>query len=389
MTPARSDETKKTSTRGRKPRVQSPQVEKHIEENARHISENTRDIQTNTKMIHILYSVIILLMIIIAWLAFWLGSIFSGNDWWTQNWAWSTNEVSRTWEWVIVTLLDDSRCNDCVTNEIRQQLQQSPFLSQAEFRVRDFSESWVEEFLLENNITHLPQVLFNTNELWDGGQISPFLTPLSNWEFRLEIGEAASFDPFASRSERGFLIVDAEILQTIEANSFVNWDPEAPITWLEYSDFGCTFCIKMRTEDKTVKNILNDYDWVVNSRFLHMAFRNREVPEVIECIAEQAGAQAYHTLIDEWLNARITTKAEVFEVADANGINYNTQEVDACIASDRMKAKIDDTMELGQNVFGIRGTPGNILINVNTGEYELVSWAYPQSYFEEVIERLR
>jgi len=60
-------------------------------------------------------------------------------------------------------------------------------------------------------------------------------------------------------------------------------------------------------------------------------------------------------------------------VADANGINYNTQEVDACIASDRMKAKIDDTMELGQNVFGIRGTPGNILINVNTGEYELVS----------------
>ncbi len=66
MTPARSDETKKTSTRGRKPRVQSPQVEKHIEENARHISENTRDIQTNTKMIHILYSVIILLMIIIA-----------------------------------------------------------------------------------------------------------------------------------------------------------------------------------------------------------------------------------------------------------------------------------------------------------------------------------
>jgi hypothetical protein len=129
----------------------------------------------------------------------------------------------------------------------------------------------------------------------------------------------------------------------------------------------------MHADDKTVKKVLENNVELVHNRFQHMAFRNREVPEVIECIAEQAGEQAFNTLIDEGFNARVTTKADVLAVADTHGVNYNAQEVDACISSGRMKTKIDAHMELGQNIFGVRGTPGNILINVNTGEYELVS----------------
>jgi hypothetical protein len=75
-----SEEKKTPAPRGRKPRTSKASttpVAQHVEENARHISENARDIGNNTKMIHTLYAIIILLVILIAGLAFWLGSVFS------------------------------------------------------------------------------------------------------------------------------------------------------------------------------------------------------------------------------------------------------------------------------------------------------------------------
>lgn len=384
-----SEEKKTPSTRRKKPSAtqsKSSNVKAHVEENARHISENARDIGNNTKMIHTLYAIIVLLLILIAWLAFWLGSVFSGWAWNQNTWNLTQN---TTGQWIEITIIGDERCSDCVTTELTQQLRTLPFLSEATIIERDFSETWVRELLEANNITRLPAVLFNDNNLWDGWAISPFLTRLADGNYRLDLWEAASFDPFMERSERWFLILDLELLETIKASSYLKGDPEAPITWLEYSDFGCSFCVKMHAEDKTVQNILNELEWVINTRFQHMAFRNREVPEVIECIAETAWEAAFYTLIDEWFNARVSTKSDILAVADANGVNYNIWDVDACIADGRMQIRIDAHMELGQNVFGVRGTPGNILINVNTGEFELVSGAYPQSHFEEVIGRLR
>ena len=387
----KNEETKKTTPRGRKPRASNESLNTvhHVEENTRHIQENRQDIQNNTKMIHVLYSIIILLMVIIAGLAFWLWNVFSGNGWSMQGWNSNTGEISRTWEWVVITILDDARCNDCMTNDLRQQLEQSSFLSASRFVVRDFSESGVEELMRENNITTLPQILFNTNELWDGGQISPFLTTLTNGEFRLEIGEASSFNPFASRSDRGFLVMDLDILEQIKTMSFVKWNSDTPLTWIEYSDFGCAFCVRMHADDNTVNNVLATFPEAINSRFQHMAFRNTEVPETIECIAEQAGQDAFNTLIDEGFNARVNTRNDILAVAETQNINFNSSELESCIADGRMQRKIQDQMEMGQNIFWVRGTPWNVIVNVETWEYEVISWAYPQSTFEDAIRRLQ
>jgi len=51
-----------------------------VTENARHIEENKKDIQNNSKMIHLLYGVIIVLMLVIAGLAFYVGTIFGGPN---------------------------------------------------------------------------------------------------------------------------------------------------------------------------------------------------------------------------------------------------------------------------------------------------------------------
>jgi hypothetical protein len=45
-------------------------------------------------------------------------------------------------------------------------------------------------------------------------------------------------------------------------------------------------------------------------------------------------------------------------------------------------------MSVGQATFGVTGTPGNVLINNATGEYEVLSGAYPTPAFEAIIDKL-
>ena len=82
--------------------------------------------------------------------------------------------------------------------------------------------------------------------------------------------------------------MDLDILDQIKANSYANGNPSTPLTWIEYSDFGCAFCVRMHAEDNTVNKVLAVFPDTIHARFQHMAFRNRDVPEAIECIAEQA-----------------------------------------------------------------------------------------------------
>ena len=384
MTANKSEPTKKTTSR-RKPAARKETLNEtitHVEENARHIQENRYDIQNNTKMIHILYSIIILLLLIVAGLAFWLWN----------NFSWKSQEVVQpdmTWKEVVITILHDKRCTDCITDDILSQLQQMPYLSEAQFITKDFSDTWVEELLRENNLSTLPQVIFNTNNLWDWWMLSSWLQRLNNGDFFLDLSDAPSFDPFVTRSERGFLIVEQDIINNIIGSSYSNWDANTPLVWLEYSDFGCAFCVRMHAEENTVNNVLAAFPDTIHARFQHMAFRNREVPEAIECIAEQAWESAFNILISEWFNNGASTKSDVLNIASAQNISFNSNEYEACIADGRMQRKIETHMQVGQNVFWVSGTPGNVIVNIETWEYEIISWAFPQATFEEVIRRLQ
>ena len=302
---------------------------------------------------------------------------------------WNENQMSRTWKWVTITILDDKRCITCVTQDILDQLKAAPFLDDADFVIKDFTDEWISQFLQENNITKLPQALFSTNQLWDGWQISPFLIKLNNDQYLLEIGEAASFNPFIPRSERWFQMIDKDMLTQIQQMSYVKWQPNTPLTWIEYSDFWCGFCRRMHIEDKTVESILSDFSSVINNRFQHMAFRNRDVPEAIECIAEQAWESVFNRLVTESFSSQASTHTDVINIANTLNISYNMSEYNTCITDGRMQRKIDTQMEIGQNIFWVRWTPGNVIVNNQTWEYEVINWAYPASYFRDTIERLR
>ncbi|MGB2111522.1 MAG: DsbA family protein [Patescibacteria group bacterium] len=70
----------------------------------------------------------------------------------------------------------------------------------------------------------------------------------------------------------------------MKSNSYTKGNTDAEVTWLEFSDFGCTYCQKMHATDKTPSKVLEEYGEKVNIIFMNMPFRNREASEAVECI---------------------------------------------------------------------------------------------------------
>ncbi len=356
----------------------------HLEEvNARHIDENTREIKSNSSMLHLLYGVIILLMLIIAGLAFYVWTMMGNNS------SWATAVTSN--EDIEVVIYDDDRCTDCQTDTIAAQLKALPFLSGATFIQKEFSEPGVSDYLKENNITLLPAITFNTNSIAGGTDITNYLSVLPDENYTLAL--PAEFDPFATRSTKGFLeLWDKQaVVETIKTDGYINGNPDAQITWIEYSDVQCPFCAKLHN-DGTPDAISEKYGDDINIVFQHFPLdfhaQAQKGAEGLECIAEQ-NEDVLYTVISEiytkYSNQDVTIPW-LIEIAGNNAIN--TEELQSCIDSGKYADKVKAQMARGQESFGITGTPGNIIINNATGEYEVISGAYPASAFEAVIDKM-
>lgn len=383
----KSTTTRKTTTR-RTPAAKI-QAAKQVEANARHIEENSREIKNNATMIHMLYGIIIVLLIVIAGLAFYVGTkLGAGNTApVVQNPATATPTAPATD--ITVRIIDDARCSDCQTDAIAGQLKTLPFLAGATFVEQDFADADVEAYLKDNNITALPAVVFNTNSFADGGQITPYLTALPNGEFSLALG--AKFNPFAKRSENGFLVLESSEIENIKVGAYVQGNSDAKITWIEYSDLECPFCARLHNAG-TQADVQEKYGDDVNVVFQHfpLNFHPNALPgaQALECIAEQ-NPDAFYPVIEEAFkkyNNNNFSLSGFYDIAADNGINK--EELESCVDSGKYADKVNNQMATGQDLFGITGTPGNIIINNETGEYEIVSGAYPAETFEAIIDKM-
>lgn len=371
-TPRRATTTRKTST-----------VSKQVEANARHIEENAREIKNNSSMIHILYGAIIFLLLIIAGLAFYVGQMLSKSD--VPGWVVAT----ATAEDITVTIIDDARCSDCQTAEVAGQIQELPYLSSATFKRKDFSDAGVAEYLQENNITALPAIIFSGNNLNDAGQIVPYLTALPDGQYSLALW--AKFNPFANRSDKWFLVLDSmDVIENIKAESPIDGNPNAPVTYIEYSDLECPFCAKLHN-DGTPQALQEKYGDNMNIVFQHFPLdfhaNALRAAQGIECVSEQ-GVNSFD-LIDASFKAYSNNNFSLDGFYDlAVDLWANKETLQECVNSERYKDRVLAQQTTGQNIFGVTGTPGNVIVNNTTGEYEVISWAYPASSFEEIIDRM-
>lgn len=286
-----------------------------------------------------------------------------------------------------ITVIWDTRCTNCHTKEIVDQLKVETFLSGAQFIEQDFSDENVKQYLTDNNIKALPAFIFSNNKVNDKNKMKPFLQELPNKSFLLNID--AQFNPFVERSERWFLMVDKNIVSEIKKSSYILWNPEAKITWLEYSDLECPYCAKLHNS-WTIETITETYSGSLNKVYNHFPLsfhKNAAVwAQILECVWTQKGTEAFYALAKKAYAEENSTKSFLIDEAVKLWVDKDTLET--CLKDETMKDKVEKEMQVGATVFWITGTPGNILINNETWEYEILSGAVPTEYFVDVIDRL-
>mgnify|MGYP001942319232 CR=1 FL=1 len=326
----------------------------------------------------LLLAVIIILLLIIAVWGFFLGKNMNSSN------VIAPQIVAP--EDITVTVIDDKRCTACQTSGLISQLKTLPALASATFEVKDFSDKWVEEFLTDNNIKVLPAIMFNTNAVDPG--INTYLTPISSGEYSLQVG--ASFDPFAQRSDKGFLLLDIEKLNSIKKESYIKWNTDAKVTWIEYSDLECPYCAKLHNSD-TPKELQEKYNDTMNIAFNHFPLtqihKNAQIwAEILECVWEEKWSDTFYTLMETAFAEEKSTKS--FLISEAVKLWANEENLNKCLDEWRYTDKVTNQMNTWNATFGVTGTPWNVLINNETWEYEVISWAYPTDAFETIIDKL-
>lgn len=288
---------------------------------------------------------------------------------------------------ISVTVIGDLRCFNCGTKEITEQLKNEAFLSWAIFTEQDFSQDEAKKYLIDNKITKLPAFVFSTNKLNDGNKMKPFLEELPNKSYLLNIN--AQFDPFIERSDRWFLVVNKDIISEIKKDSYIAWETNAKITWLEYSDIECPYCAKLHNS-WTIETLMTTYSGSLNKIYNHfpLSFHKNALigAQILECVGSEKWSDAFYELAKVSYAEENSTKS--FLIDEAVKLWVDKKSLETCLENETFKEKVNKQMEVWSKTFWITGTPGNVIINNETGEYEILSWAVPTEYFVQVIDRL-
>ena len=109
--------------------------------------------------------------------------------------------------------------------------------------------------------------------------------------------------------------------------------------------------------------------------------------EIAECLGEQQWIDAFYALVEKSFETGNSSKS--FLIDEAVTLGWDETQIEACLDANTYSDKVDTQMSRGTQLFGVTGTPGNVLINTTTGEYEVLSGAYPTASFEEIINRLK
>jgi protein-disulfide isomerase len=172
----------------------------------------------------------------------------------------------------------------------------------------------------------------------------------------------------------------------------IRGNPKAKISLIEYSDFECPYCKRFHDTPKQLLAAHGDeINWVY--RYFPLSFHNpgaQKESEAAECAAELGGNDAFWRYTDA-LYARTTSGGKGFAADQltplATELGLDGTAFQQCLDSGRHADRVAEDLKEGASI-GITGTPGNILLNNETGEVRLLSGALPKSAFDAGIAEL-
>lgn len=162
---------------------------------------------------------------------------------------------------------------------------------------------------------------------------------------------------------------------------------DAKIVLVEYSDFECPFC---ETFHNTAVQALSEYDGQFAWVFRHFPLDSlhpqaQALAQASECAFDQGGDDAFWTYGDALFEEKPRTAEDYSALAGRLGLN--TGEFDTCLSSGKFADKVAEQQQGGLSA-GITGTPGNILLNLETGESTTLPGAVPLDTLKQAIESL-
>jgi len=156
---------------------------------------------------------------------------------------------------------------------------------------------------------------------------------------------------------------------------------------ISYSEFLCPYC-KRQHDQEVFKKLREKYPNDVQTTFRHYIVHQpaKKIAEASECVAEKQGTAGYYNFVDAAFSRNNLSEADLEDIIQEMGMSRSSFKT--CFASERYAEKIDAQHAEGRDLFGVNGTPGNIVINLETRERILIPWAYPFEKFDEVVQQL-
>ena len=164
---------------------------------------------------------------------------------------------------------------------------------------------------------------------------------------------------------------------------------DARIVILSYSDLLCPYC-QRHYNDQTLETVVASHPDDVA-----MVFKNYPIEGLhptaplgakgLYCAGKVGGTEAYYGFLPKAMAVSNFTDESILALGAELGLGKQFEE---CYASPEAEAAVQASNTEGSTIFGVNGTPGNIVLDRETGKYIDVSGAQPVSAFENAVATL-
>lgn len=178
-------------------------------------------------------------------------------------------------------------------------------------------------------------------------------------------------------------------LEDIKSSTAIHGDENARFTIIEYSELLCPYC-KRQSDNGTINAVIEKYPGEVNSVYRNFIVHGAaaKLGEAIECVWELWSDKDYFEFVEEAFAHDGALDMDVLsDIADDIGIKEKAFE--DCLEEGRYTATVNNQTSEGRSLFGVNGTPGNVIVDKVTGKFVLIPGAYPAEKFIEEIEKMK
>ena len=279
-------------------------------------------------------------------------------------------------------------------NDLSLKLYQQLNVQLIEFAVKKLSVKYPEIKLAAQKEITLKEIIavYEQNNLKERGTLEQ-LRPQIEQFLEQQIRSQHLLNQYSLALQKGWivshLIAPSDFLLTGNIKTaYMMGNKKASVILLEYSDFQCPFCGRVRL---TMRKLMDKYQDSVAFGYRHfpLAFHQEADESAIasECAREQNKFEELHKLLYE--NPKAQTLDDLKEYARVIKIK-SPAKFDQCLDSERYRGLVNQDMKDGAEL-GITGTPGFFigLFDSKSGEIqgEVLSGAQPYSTFKQTLDK--